>query len=1230
MSFENKGLISRRRGFYKNYYCGTKDLKVQAWLFWIALFLISACNIAYLLVRVFYTGVPANSAAVFVFIFIYCGVCAAMMVYNIINKLKITQYKQCAIASAIVFAPMLVFIIYFGCHGINIVFPVVMIALGIVAAVFRCIYIRLYDLGLYCVFSAAGIVFAILTFLLGMFVFSGTDRRTYGKLGRNVTYDYSSEEGYTVKKVWRTLGPGAKLNLSETVRRKSKDVPIVGIDGEAFTYYDHELLHLPSTVTRIDDNAFSNSGIRRIEAVGGMKVEIFGNAFSNSEVSEFVTDRADVVFNGALGNVDGAFTVRLDRADSRLSFDKTTVGENVIFEVNKEKIEDFRSDNAVCADRFVPIVDEDELYVTVNDGDGGLLDGIDTVIEKVGQADSDGKHIIALTIPDTETRRTKTVDGVSRDEQLVFVGKDKSGAQAQFLADATEDGEGNRILNIATESSLRLYAAWSPIYSVKFDTESADAEFVGEEFDGADIEFYNHLDDSDNIVKIPSAADIRREGYAFIGWYKKGSYPREYYGEYNGFDEQNVKTVTDNLEEDLELVADFRKYYNVVFNGMGADFDELVAGGKVVLPDKLTDGCKYHGLSGEIILPDVDDTSRPGFEFDGWYTSANYTWRASNIAARSAGDKIFYARWTLKSPTVTAINYIDKFYDGKAHEVGVNAKHDCSDVSMSFSWKGASSNSAAVTEVKNAGSYSYSVTATASLNEEVTYCSEFNTDGSKNNSSRNLTYRKQAAPVNVTADISPVTLNVVWDDAEFVYDGTERTLSAHKQSDPISGESPQINIGGNKATNAGTYTASATCSDRNYVISAATKTHKWQIAKADYDMSHVIFADAEFVYDGARHSPTVTESSLPTGAASGDAPRVGSYSRGALNVSDGRKAVTASFIPSPNYNTPSPMTAYVTITARPITVKADDKTSVYGSDIVALSAKITSGNIVGGDVNPWSLSTAASKTSRVGTYDIVGSGNNDNYSVTVNKGTYTITARPITVKADDKTSVYGSDIVALSAKITSGSIVGGDVSPWSLSTAASKTSRVGTYDIVGSGNNDNYSVTVNKGTYTITARALASGNVVLTQNSLTYDGSAKTPTVTVSVSGKNLIRGTDYTVSYAENINVGTAAITVRGIGNYGGTVSKSFSITKADAPVAWGEWVSDGSGGYTVTASINANGNTVIPNVSVSSSENADGSIKYTATASFSSAQGSYSRNYNLTNKTSTYTYTPELSDNN
>ena len=66
-----------------------------------------------------------------------------------------------------------------------------------------------------------------------------------------------------------------------------------------------------------------------------------------------------------------------------------------------------------------------------------------------------------------------------------------------------------------------------------------------------------------------------------------------------------------------------------------------------------------------------------------------------------------------------------------------------------------------------------------------------------------------------------------------------------------------------------------------------------------------------------------------------------------------------------------------------------------------------------------------------------------------------------------------------------------------------------------------------------------------------YTGAALTPKPTVKVGTTTLSEGTDYTLSYKNNINAGTATITVTGAGNYTGTITRTFTIRTASIPAS-------------------------------------------------------------------------------
>lgn len=82
--------------------------------------------------------------------------------------------------------------------------------------------------------------------------------------------------------------------------------------------------------------------------------------------------------------------------------------------------------------------------------------------------------------------------------------------------------------------------------------------------------------------------------------------------------------------------------------------------------------------------------------------------------------------------------------------------------------------------------------------------------------------------------------------------------------------------------------------------------------------------------------------------------------------------------------------------------------------------------------------------------------------------------------------------------------------------------------------------------FTITAADL-SGCTFAPIADVTYNTNAHTPEVTVAISGRTLEADKDYTVSYASNVNAGTATVTVTGKGNFTGSANTTFTIAKAD-----------------------------------------------------------------------------------
>ncbi len=70
-----------------------------------------------------------------------------------------------------------------------------------------------------------------------------------------------------------------------------------------------------------------------------------------------------------------------------------------------------------------------------------------------------------------------------------------------------------------------------------------------------------------------------------------------------------------------------------------------------------------------------------------------------------------------------------------------------------------------------------------------------------------------------------------------------------------------------------------------------------------------------------------------------------------------------------------------------------------------------------------------------------------------------------------------------------------------------------------------------------------SGAKVTVASKVTFTGTSRKPAVTVILSGKELVKNTDYTVKYSNNKAIGKATVTITGKGKYTGVIKKTFKI---------------------------------------------------------------------------------------
>lgn len=105
---------------------------------------------------------------------------------------------------------------------------------------------------------------------------------------------------------------------------------------------------------------------------------------------------------------------------------------------------------------------------------------------------------------------------------------------------------------------------------------------------------------------------------------------------------------------------------------------------------------------------------------------------------------------------------------------------------------------------------------------------------------------------------------------------------------------------------------------------------------------------------------------------------------------------------------------------------------------------------------------------------------------------------------------------------------------------------------------DNYNIQVTYGTLEVTQRNASVDEMVvnLSENSFVYAKKAHEPSVSLYIAGK-LVPATEYTVTYADNTDVGTATVTItdNAGGNYDmPTVSTTFIITPYEVSLTWSE----------------------------------------------------------------------------
>ena len=401
----------------------------------------------------------------------------------------------------------------------------------------------------------------------------------------------------------------------------------------------------------------------------------------------------------------------------------------------------------------------------------------------------------------------------------------------------------------------------------------------------------------------------------------------------------------------------------------------------------------------------------------------------------------------------------------------------------------------------------------------------------------------KTANFTITAkDIDVATIEL--SETSYEYDGTAKvpTVTVKDGSKTLTKDTDYtLELKDNKNVGTATVTVNG---KGNY---GGNKTANFTITKRDLANATIDVTPTNFTYDGTAKVPTIV---VKIGNSVLD--KNTDYT---LEITDNIDVGTGAVTVNGKGNCSGTKTANFTIDKRVLNVRAVNKTKVYGEANPELTIEY-SGNvneekpkITGG------VKTNATATSAVGSYDIVnnniaiannGAFKTGNYSLNFINGTLTVEAKDLSnfqVTTNPTSYTYDGTAKEPEVTIKDGNTTLTNGTDYTLSYSNNKNAGTATITITGKGN---YKGTNTKGTFTITNKE-TDFVVTLEETSYVYDGTEKEPEVTVKDGNTTLTNGTDYTVNYSKNKNVGTAEVVITGKGNYSGSATEHFTITKKD-----------------------------------------------------------------------------------
>ena len=265
------------------------------------------------------------------------------------------------------------------------------------------------------------------------------------------------------------------------------------------------------------------------------------------------------------------------------------------------------------------------------------------------------------------------------------------------------------------------------------------------------------------------------------------------------------------------------------------------------------------------------------------------------------------------------------------------------------------------------------------------------------------------------------------------------------------------------------------------------------------------------------------------------------------------------------------------INPRAVTLTSEKASKPYdGTPLTRPDVKVE-GNFVDGEVTEVKATGSVTYVSEgdVTNTIVITEGENfkeSNYSITKHEGTLSITEVDaevtVTIKGHEATATYdgkphsveGYEITDISNKLYTKDDVKFTGEAKAEGTEAGTYKMHLTKDLFSNKNSNFKKVTfvVEDGSLTINRKSIDDQNriTVTKPEDSKYNGEEhkNKPTVTDTKTGKTLVEGTDYTLAYSDDVtNAGTVTVTIKGIGNYSGTTTTNYQITKRDVTLTSG-----------------------------------------------------------------------------